>query len=218
MADWAPWQAQAAALLDPPEIARVRRRRLAADRDMLTFAYAAHRLLLGRMLSCDPLDVPLRRDPRGCPRVGAGGICTSLSHADGVIALAVTRAGPVGVDVESPDRAAELPEIADRVCHAGEKALLRGLDEPARALALLGMWVRKEAVLKAAGVGLAVEMDTFAAPSGALVSSSTLGPHPIQVRMLEAGAACMAALAGPRDLAIDCRWLRPRVDASGGWK
>lgn len=212
--EWLPWLGDASTMLSANEAARVRRQRMAADREALALAYALHRLLLGRALSRDPTDVPLVRDALGCPRVRGHDICTSLSHAEGLIALAVATSGPVGVDIEPAARTAVMPEIARQVYHYSEATALFVLGEPARNAALLAMWVRKEAVLKAAGVGLAVPMETFAAPEHAsLRLPATLCAEPIQVRMLAAGERCVAAVAGPCGAGIDCRWVRPPLGA-----
>ena len=47
-----------------------------------------------------------------------------------------------------------------------ELAALANLSDDARGRALLDLWVRKEALLKAAGIGLECEMETFPAPTG----------------------------------------------------
>lgn len=74
----------------------------------------------------------------------------SLASSGGVVAVAVSDAGPVGVDVEAFDRTgfAGFDGVA---LHPDERAAVR--DARARAT----VWTRKEAVLKAAGVGLLVD-------------------------------------------------------------
>lgn len=208
--DWRGWLADAQALLSAGESERVRRRLIAADRDALALAYALHRLLLGTVFDRDPVQVPLDRDARGCPRLADGLGYTSLSHADGLIAVAVTTAGPVGVDIERSTRAAVMAEIAHCVCHPSEIGEVAALPAAARGAALLGLWVRKEAVLKAAGVGLAVPMDSFTAAQQCGRAPRGAGFDAIGVRMLDVGDHCMAAVAGPRGVGIECRWLHPR--------
>ncbi len=207
--DWQPWLSDAQALIDPPEASRVRRRVKAADRDALALAYALHRLLLGAILDLDPADVPLGRDAQGCPRLENGTLSTSLSHAGGFAALAASGAGAVGVDLEPVTRASVLPEIAERVCDAGETAALAGLAAPAYGAALLALWVRKEALLKAAGVGLSREMSSFPAPEETVLPLSAVPGETTRIRMLDAGPQCVAAVAGPPRLAVDSAWLRP---------
>lgn len=212
---WHPWRTEAALLLDAAEAARVQRQRISANRQMLTIAYAMHRLLLGMMLGCEPRKVALYRDGRGCPRVAGGLVQTSLSHADGLIAVAMAPVGPLGVDIERSGRAGEMPSVAERICHRLDAAALAGLDAEARNQALLALWVRKEAALKAAGVGLALEMDAFAAPCGGVIQvppwppAAQQDPVRVRVRMLDAGQDCVAAIAAPQGTGIECRWLHP---------
>lgn len=207
--EWQPWLGEALTMLSAEEAERVRRRRITGDREALAITYALHRLLLGRAMDLDPRDVPLFRDGEGCPRLEGDAAYTSLSHADGLIALAATTSGPVGVDIEPAARACVMEEIAGRVLQPGEAAELSALPEPVRGKALLELWVRKEAVLKAAGVGLAVPMETFAAPEHARLMLHGLCAGPIQIRMLQAGPRCVAAIAGRSGVAIKCQWLRP---------
>jgi 4'-phosphopantetheinyl transferase len=206
--DWQPWLADAYAVLDVPEHRRVASRRAAPDRDALALGYALHRLLLGKALDCAAIDVPIGRDRAGCPRLPGELLSTSLSHADRrVVALAVTATGPVGVDIESSARASVMPEIAGRVCHPADT--VNSMAGPARDEALLALWVRKEAFLKAAGIGLQCEMQTFPAPDNALLALP--GGGTTRVRMLDAGPHWIAAVAGAPDIPTACIWLHPRL-------
>lgn len=153
----------AAALLDPTEAARVARKRFARDRQLLTLAYAMHRLWLARTLHCEPADVPLVRDGNGCPQVPGTRLNTSLSHSASAVAIALTGTGVIGVDIEPASRAKGLLDLASRICHPNELTALNAMPEPAREAALLRLWVRKEALLKALGVGLRWEMSGFEA-------------------------------------------------------
>lgn len=205
--DWQPWIPDAHALLDAAERRRVLGRRASAGRDQLALGYGLHRLLLGRVLGCNPADVPIGRDAAGCPRLSGSLLSTSLSHADGVVALAVTATGPVGVDIEPSSRSTVMPEIASRVLHPADSAQLAGLAATRCNDALLALWVRKEAFLKAAGTGLQREMQTFAAPDDALLALP--GGGIVRIRMLDAGTRWVAAVAGAPDVPVECAWLRP---------
>lgn len=212
--DWQPWLHDARNLIDAADRGRVERRRFAADRDDLMLGYALHRLLLAAALGRDAADVPLIRDERGCPRLADRSLWTSLSHVDGYIALAVTAIGPVGIDIELATRAAVMPEIAERVCHPADAAAIAGLVPPAWNIALLALWVRKEALLKAAGVGLEREMSGFSAPEIGLLPLSPLAGEMTQLRMLDAGPRWVGAVAGPPGAPVESAWLRP--NGSGG--
>jgi 4'-phosphopantetheinyl transferase len=212
--DWRPWLEDAHALLDEPELERVRRKHRVRDREELSLAYGLHRLVLGCVLGQDPARVALRRSPLGQPCLPGDTVQTSLSHVEGAVAIAVSRSGCVGIDFEPVARAAQMAEIAGRVAHASEAEALAGLEPSQRLDALLALWVRKEALLKAAGIGLAREMDSFAAPIGvpvALPAADGGDGAAAVIQMLDAGPDWVAAVAGMPTATTRTLWLRPQV-------
>jgi 4'-phosphopantetheinyl transferase len=200
LADLRAWRTrldQAWTLLDPAQRQRAQRQRRPSDRDHLVLSYALHRLVLGCVLDQAPADVPLLRDTLGCPRIDGGALHTSLSHAGDAAAIAVTARGPVGVDLEPASRARELPEIAHSLCHPKETAQLATLPASQRAAWLLALWVRKEAFLKAEGVGLEREMSSFVAADRAAITSLTVPGTSVEVRTLDADPGQVLAVAMP---------------------
>lgn len=207
---WAPWSAQADALLDAVELARARRMRRSGDQVARILAYALHRLVVAETTGLDPMRVPMGRDDEGRPLTGIAGLHTSLSHTEGAIAVAVSRTGPVGIDVEHEARASGIVEIADEICHDSE----RGLPANHPALAqrhLLELWARKEAYLKASGVGLAHPMRAFALQEGArLPLVGDQAAVVVHVQTLALSTRYVTALACPDDARIATALLRPR--------
>lgn len=126
--------------------------------------YALHRVVVALALGRDPLQVKIGRMDSGMPMVaGLPNVATSLSHSDDFLAIAVARdTGLIGVDIEAMDRSATLDDLASSVLHPWE-ALHR--DE-----LLVDAWVRKEAVLKAIGSGLSIDMNTFRCGQGTTVA------------------------------------------------
>ena len=212
---WRPWLDEAAGLLDDAEHERVNRRRRASDRDALTLSYALHRLYLASVLGLSPSTVPLARDALGCPQLGEGLGRTSLSHTDDLVAFAFSCQGPVGVDIEPSTRSAMLPEIADRVATPEELSELNSLAELPRASALLALWVRKEALLKAAGIGMAREMHTLSCPEARLLTLPTASAEAIHVLRIDAGSGCEAAVAVSPGSFVQFNWLHPGGEGSG---
>lgn len=88
-----------------------------------------------------------QEEPGGRP-LPVDGWCWSISHDDTLVAAAV-HTGPVGVDVEriAERRAA----LHDKVASPQERGLFERWDSHA----FTRLWTAKEAVLKAAGVGMA---------------------------------------------------------------
>lgn len=114
----------------------------------------AMRSILGERLGISPVDVPIRISERGKPYLEGPreGLHFNLSHTNCLAILAISTAGPVGVDLEPMDRAADLLECESSFCHPLEIAGLP--DDPAvRQDLLLQLWTMKEAVLKAVGTG-----------------------------------------------------------------
>lgn len=208
---WRAHLAQAWTLLDAAEQARVARRHHAVDRDELTLTYALHRLLLARWLHCPPTDVPLQRDALGRPCVAGDALHTSLGHVAGHAAMAVGMRGPLGIDFEPRAQGGRMLDIAERVLHPDEGQLLAGMSDAVRGDALLQLWVRKEALLKAAGIGLAREMSTVAAPIGIALSIPLAdggnGDGQVTLRMLEVGPQWHAALASMPDDKPRTGWI-----------
>ncbi|QOW18809.1 4'-phosphopantetheinyl transferase superfamily protein [Lysobacter ciconiae] len=211
LADWMTWLDDAALLLDAGDLARAQRQRRPQDQDRLILTYALHRLLLGARMGVDAVAVPLLRDALGCPRLQDAAISTSLTHAGRWVAAAVTGAGPVGVDIEPAERTAVMAKIASRVCHPNELAALAGMDVAAYRRALLALWVRKEALLKAAGVGMAREMDTFEAPDESSQPLSPPEPQLTHLQMLDIGPELVGAIAAPPGASVETVWMRHTV-------
>ncbi len=213
LAPWRPWLADAWRLLDTAEQARALRKRRQADRDDVVLAYALHRLALATTLECPPASVRLARDALGRPVLDCEGMATSLSHAGGAVGVAVAAPGPLGIDLEPATRAAVMPELADRIWHPDEAARFAAVRGGDAGPALLRAWVCKEAVLKAAGIGLAREMSDFAAWPGRSVplprEHGGEGPETVRVHMLDIGPDWVAAVAGAGDVAPVTAWLHP---------
>lgn len=112
------------------------------------------RALLGGYLSRDPSTLRFARGPRGKPELSPDGVAFNLSHSGPLALYAVTRTGPVGVDVEVARRPMDEVAITARTLGEAEARRLEGLDPASREQAFLRAWVRHEAELKYLGVGI----------------------------------------------------------------
>lgn len=150
------------ALLNAVERARADAYARAVDRDRFTVGCALSRLVLGGLLDMPAAAVSLRREcgqcggPHGRPRAAGSGLELSVTHSGGHVGLAVTAAGPVGLDVERID--ARAADIAASVATENERRALARLPGDERPAAFFRFWTRKEAALKAVGTGLRVPM------------------------------------------------------------
>jgi 4'-phosphopantetheinyl transferase len=163
-------------LLDEADLARRSRLLRAGDRQRTTAAWAVARLVLGAHLGRAPAELRIDRTCATCgaahgkPRLlDADGLHVSLSHSADLVAVAVSRAGPVGVDIEqvAPWAGADLDEVADLTLSRAERAVLARQPAADRALAFTTYWTRKEAAVKAVGTGLTTPLEEIvvSAPS-----------------------------------------------------
>ena len=78
-----------------------------------------------------------------------------MTHSDELALIALSLDLELGVDLERRRSISQADRIVESYFTPAEQAQFAGLDEPARADAFLRGWTRKEAILKAKGVGLA---------------------------------------------------------------
>ena len=138
---------------------RDRAARFAFTRDRWTYV-AAHALLryaLDQLAGPRPWEFEV--DHFGKPRLQppCSDLRFSLSHTEGLVAVALSRGQEVGVDVEPADRQLDDLTFSDLVLAGSERAELdRAPDRSGR---LLHLWVVKEAIAKALGRGLSLPFD-----------------------------------------------------------
>jgi 4'-phosphopantetheinyl transferase len=151
------------AILSADERARCQRFLRQVDRARFAASHAAQRRLLARYLEVDPAEVRFGRvrccecgsAEHGPPRVDwpATDITFNLSGSGVHWLLALTRERRVGADIEVP-RAIDTGQMARACLTAAEQQDLSNQQEPARLGMFYRCWTRKEAVLKACGIGL----------------------------------------------------------------
>jgi 4'-phosphopantetheinyl transferase len=119
--------------------------------------------------------VRVARDGRGRPIVcGRDDLGVSVSHSMGLVLVAIGRHCRVGVDVE-PIIDRGLVRLRYHALTDAELAELESHDPSEQTAVLLRYWTRKEALLKAAGLGLAVDPRLIELPP------ADGSPHPLAV-------------------------------------
>ena len=151
--------------LSDEELRRAERLQFPNDRRRFIVGRGTLRAILGRYLGCEPAAIPLWYNPQGKPSLPPSlpdsGVQFNLAHSDRLALLAVTRGRAVGVDIERMKAEVEYLELADRYFSPAESAALRSRPAAMQRVAFFAGWTRKEAYLKAHGVGLALPMDQF---------------------------------------------------------
>jgi 4'-phosphopantetheinyl transferase len=145
------------------EIERANRFRLMRDRNRFVAGRGLLRVLLSRYLQIEPREVKFSYGTHGKPSLGkvfaGSGLCFNLAHSHNLALLAVTTAGPVGVDVERIDPMADTRPLVARFFSARESAAFDRLPTDLKPAAFFNLWTRKEAWLKATGEGISHLLD-----------------------------------------------------------
>jgi 4'-phosphopantetheinyl transferase len=154
-----------AQLLSAPEQARWQRFLVEGARDQYLIGRALLRTTLSRYADAPEAAWVFTMNEYGCPFVAEPAahrdLRFNLSHAEGLVACAVTRQGEVGVDVENTERAVDPLALAPTVFAAAEIADVAAMPLERRRERFFSYWTLKEAYIKARGMGLSLPLDGF---------------------------------------------------------
>jgi 4'-phosphopantetheinyl transferase len=139
-------------LLDSEEQARAARFRFEHDRERYILGHGLMRELLGRYLEMAPENVRMLRGPFGKPFIEDHPLHFNLSDTKDAILIAFTRELELGADVETMTRTVDHEAVSEHYFTPEEIGDIAGAPDGKRRF--LELWTRKEAVLKASGVGI----------------------------------------------------------------
>src|SRR5579864_4563920 len=205
--------AQGREYLSREERERADRFVFAADREEYVVAHGVVRSILGRYTGIEPDVLQFSVGSAGKPRltdVGSGdcGVSFNLSHSGGRALLAVSDGREVGVDIERLREGIDVLAISSRYFFGPERDTIEGAPPARRREQFLRYWVAKEAVLKAAGIGISLALDRFQVdfqPDAMMAGITTHAPN---------------RLAGDwtiRILAVEPGWAAAVSAASRSW-
>ena len=161
--------ARLAAQLSAAERERAARYRFPADRRRFIVARGLLRTLLGAYLGSAPREVRLNTGVHGKPYVDLADAGWPLhfngSHSGDWFVAAIARQ-PVGVDIELVPARGVSQQIPDLILSPDERSAFAVVPEALRHELLYTLWTRKEAVLKALGVGLREPMRSVSVSVG----------------------------------------------------
>jgi 4'-phosphopantetheinyl transferase len=187
-----------AATLDADERARAARFVREADRNAYVVAHGVLREVLSSYLGVAPARVRIRRGVHGKPSLEGTdrAVSFNLAHSGGRAIVAVTRDGPVGVDLEC-ERDIEALALARHYFTEEETGAIMQRPAEARRAAFFRHWVAKEAVLKGVGTGLLLPLERF------------------EVRFAEAGDRARVISRAPER--IGASWTVRMLPTPAGW-
>lgn len=191
------------ATLDAEERAHVDRLGRTVDQQAFVTAHGLTRILLARALGAEPGELQFQTGPHGKPRLsGRAGPWFNLAHSGDWALLAISGDAEVGIDLEEMRDLPDLENVATAHFAPGELAALARLDPTLRRDAFYACWTRKEAYVKALGLGLLADLDRFevsldpAVPPAVLsINGSTKAAEGWQLRAFQPVAGFCATLA-----------------------
>ena len=154
--------------LDEGERSRRERFRHDGRRRQYTLCRAALRAILCDRLGCGNEELSFVESERGKPHALLRGapapVSSSVSHSGVHGLLAVARYGRLGVDVEERVARKDLDALMEAVLAPEERAEIVAAGAGERIGRFYGLWTIKEAVVKALGTGLQLDLAAFEVP------------------------------------------------------
>jgi 4'-phosphopantetheinyl transferase len=152
-------------VLSPDENARAGRLLCEHKRTQFIAGRSALRRLLGQYLGVAPQALAFRYGPHGKPGLATGAtpalLAFNFSNSQDLALLVVASAREVGIDLEYRHRSISVAPLARHILSGNENAALQRLPSERHKQALLATWTRKEAYVKALGVGFARSLKSF---------------------------------------------------------
>ncbi|ABX05767.1 MAG TPA: hypothetical protein DEF47_05840 [Herpetosiphon sp.] len=189
------------AVLNVEEQARALRFHFEHDQVRYTICRGAMRLILAEYLGRDPSSLEFSQNNYGKPLLADVDLSFNLSHAGNYGMLGLSQLATIGVDIEEQRQLDDLAGIAQHYFAPSERQAVLNADD--QTAAFFRCWTRKEAYIKAHGMGLSLPLSSFAVSiepeiAQALEWNRENTVAQWHVQPLSAPAGYAAALACPR--------------------
>ena len=189
------------------ELARAGRFHTDLHRARYIVGRATLRRVLADRLGCSPAAIRLSYGRNGKPMLegGRGHVQFNLAHSGGEAVIALADGAAVGVDIELHRPISDVESLARLVFSDVERRELKLAPDPVSAF--LNGWTRKEAYVKALGMGLTAplrEITVSLSDRAALFSTG----------LRDQSASCWRLLSVPHPRAVVALALGPRLDSA----
>ncbi len=170
-------------ILSTDELQHASRFHFDKDRERYLVAHTSLRHILSRYLQAEPNWLNFSTNVYGKPFLPDYVIEFNLSHSGDYALIAIAHSRNVGVDVEQLRADIEIESLAGRYFSPREVSELMALPPQQRLIGFFNCWTRKEAYIKARGLGLSLPLDSFD------VSLKPSRPAVLRATRPDAGAA-----------------------------
>lgn len=195
VSDWLPFLATLAETLNNVERERAARFRFERDRRRFTLCRGLLRTLVGNYLSTGAREVEFEFGPQNKPGLALPAIFPlefNLSHSDEAALFAFSAGRRVGVDIERMRPRIDVTGLAKQVFTPDEIERISAIPEPEREDLFFTFWTRKEAYIKAVGLGLSAPVREITVGTGPAAPMGETG-----VGRIEGYGACWSLLNLP---------------------
>lgn len=145
------------------EIKRSKRFIFDRDRHRYQITHSMKRLMLANYLDCDPQCLHFKIESYG--KAALANLQSPLklqfniSHSRDLILIAITVEDPIGIDIEYNDKKRSIESLSETIFSPSEKKFFAALNsQQEKKEVFLRCWTRKEAYLKAMGIGLTEDL------------------------------------------------------------
>jgi 4'-phosphopantetheinyl transferase len=185
------WE-RAAASLGPMDRGRMASLRHEDDRHRLAVSRLVLRELVRHVLPVSSPTFVIEHPRHRAPQLCGGPLQLSLAHAGDTVICAAS-SEPVGVDIEVLPAPEPTTALVERHCSPGERAALGGLLPAETGRAFQRIWVRKEAVVKAGGLGLGTDLRLIDVRGRSVALAG--GTPPLELTDVDLGCSAVGAVA-----------------------
>jgi 4'-phosphopantetheinyl transferase len=131
---------------------------ISEDKNTYISCHGLLRSIISKKMKTDPLNVTFTYDIKNKPRILGNPFYFNISHARGAFAFAISKFYYLGIDIEKVDWSIEImPLINSFYSHKERRFVLSAKTSMHDNFTLL--WTRKEALLKAIGIGIVENLD-----------------------------------------------------------
>lgn len=131
-----------------------------SNRKTYICSHALLRLILSARLHIDPEEIIIVNDSRMKPCLFEGALHFNLTHTREAFAIAVSRKMYVGIDIEDINRQTDITSLIRTCLSEKENEFVTKNKQKERERFFL-LWTRKEAFLKAIGIGISTNLSRF---------------------------------------------------------
>ena len=147
--------------LSTDEADRAARFYFPADRNRYIISHGSLRTILALYLHCEPEQFSFLVNAYGKPSLDGEHLEFNLSHSGDLALIAITRERKIGIDVEKVRAGISAEIIGGHYFSKAEMTELQALSPEEREAAFFLCWTRKEAYIKAQGMGLSLPLESF---------------------------------------------------------